>query len=90
MPGWEKKAQNYADIDTFPFLSIETDGSPFPQLVEANMEAFILQAKRVHEHLLSLKKHKLNKKTTSYPVRWYDIVLGNGKILSSERSKTPK
>jgi hypothetical protein len=27
---------------------VETDGSPFPQLVEANLEAFVLQARRVH------------------------------------------
>ena len=30
-----------------PFLSIETDGSPFPQLIESRIETFILQAKRV-------------------------------------------
>ncbi len=58
IPGWEKKAKNYSDIENFPFLSIETDGSPFPQLIEANMEAFILQARRVHESLGTLKKRK--------------------------------
>jgi len=31
-----------------PFLAIETDGNPFPQLVEARLEAFMLQAKRLH------------------------------------------
>ncbi|MGV8153298.1 MAG: acyl-CoA dehydratase activase [Alkaliphilus sp.] len=30
-----------------PFLSIETDGSPFPQLIESRIETFVLQAKRV-------------------------------------------
>jgi predicted nucleotide-binding protein (sugar kinase/HSP70/actin superfamily) len=35
----------------FPFLAIETDGSPFPQLVEANVEAFVVQARRVHEKM---------------------------------------
>jgi len=55
MPGWDEKAHLFADIDTFPFLSIETDGSPFPQLIEANLEAFALQARRVHEKLVDLR-----------------------------------
>ncbi|MDR0330998.1 MAG: hypothetical protein LBH93_04760 [Chitinispirillales bacterium] len=49
LPGWEKKAHEYADIGDFPFLAVETDGSPFPQLIEANLEAFALQAGRLHE-----------------------------------------
>lgn len=36
-------------IPEFPFLAIETDGSPFPQLVEANLEAFVAQVLRVRE-----------------------------------------
>jgi len=32
-----------------PFLAIETDGNPFPQIIEARLEAFILQAQRFHE-----------------------------------------
>jgi predicted nucleotide-binding protein (sugar kinase/HSP70/actin superfamily) len=47
--GWEKKAHEYADIGEFPFLAVETDGSPFPQLIEANLEAFVLQAGRLHD-----------------------------------------
>jgi predicted nucleotide-binding protein (sugar kinase/HSP70/actin superfamily) len=34
-----------------PFLAIETDGSAFPQLVEARLEAFCLQARRLHDRL---------------------------------------
>jgi len=34
-----------------PFLAIETDGSAFPQLVEARLETFCLQAQRLHERL---------------------------------------
>ncbi|MDR3013265.1 MAG: acyl-CoA dehydratase activase [Chitinispirillales bacterium] len=49
VPGWEKKAYDYADIGEFPFLAVETDGSPFPQLIEANLEAFVLQAGRLHD-----------------------------------------
>jgi predicted nucleotide-binding protein (sugar kinase/HSP70/actin superfamily) len=36
---------------TFPFLAIETDGTPFPLLIEANLEAFVVQTKRLHEKL---------------------------------------
>jgi len=49
IPGWEKKAHEYDDIGEFPFLAVETDGSPFPQLIEANLEAFVLQAGRLHD-----------------------------------------
>ncbi|MBI4805111.1 MAG: activase [Desulfovibrio sp.] len=31
-----------------PFLTVETDGNPFPQLIEARIEAFCLQAVRLH------------------------------------------
>jgi predicted CoA-substrate-specific enzyme activase len=48
MPGWEYKAAAFHAIGNFPFLSIEADGSPFPQLVEANLEAFTLHARRLH------------------------------------------
>ncbi|NCC24691.1 MAG: activase [Deltaproteobacteria bacterium] len=36
-----------------PFLCVETDGHPFPQVVEARLEAFVLQARRVHEAIAS-------------------------------------
>ncbi len=36
-----------------PFLAIETDGNPFPQLIEARLESFCLQARRMHERFLS-------------------------------------
>ena len=32
-----------------PFLAIETDGNPFPQIIEARLEAFCLQARRLHQ-----------------------------------------
>ena len=31
-----------------PFLAIETDGTPFTQMVEARLEVFLLQASRLH------------------------------------------
>jgi len=51
MPGWESRVSGYRDIGTLPFLSIETDGNPFPQLIEANLESFVLQAHRVHQKI---------------------------------------
>ncbi|MBW2992594.1 hypothetical protein KY345_05240, partial [Candidatus Woesearchaeota archaeon] len=36
---------------TLPFLSIECDGNPFPQIVESRIEAFSLQVERVYDHL---------------------------------------
>lgn len=42
-----------------PFLTIETDGNPFPQLIEAKLEAFVLQAKRAAR---LMKQSKTNSK----------------------------
>jgi predicted CoA-substrate-specific enzyme activase len=33
---------------SLPFLAIECDGNPFPQMIEAKIEAFLLQASRLH------------------------------------------
>ena len=38
-------------FDDLPFLAIETDGSPFPQLITAKLEAFAQQARRLHEQM---------------------------------------
>ena len=38
-----------ADIDNLPFLAIESDGSPFPQLIDAKLETFCLRARILHE-----------------------------------------
>ncbi|MEE8399111.1 MAG: acyl-CoA dehydratase activase [Desulfobacterales bacterium] len=35
-------------IDDLPFLAIESDGSPFPQLIHAKIEALCLRANRLH------------------------------------------
>jgi predicted nucleotide-binding protein (sugar kinase/HSP70/actin superfamily) len=48
----------YQDIDKLPFLAIETDGSPFPQLVEANLEAFVIQVRRINDLMLNARKKK--------------------------------
>ena len=81
VPGWEKKARHYSGMGSFPFLSIETDGSPFPQLVEANLEAFVLQAKRLHARMMELKKQRSQKRLwRRLPVTIYELVLGNSAV----------
>jgi predicted CoA-substrate-specific enzyme activase len=88
LPGWDKKAESYRDIENFPFLSIETDGSPFPQLIEANLEAFVLQAKRLHNKMMEIRrKHQGKKHQKKTSLKWYDIVLGNGPLFSGKKSK---
>ena len=39
-----------------PFLAIETDGSAFPQVIEARLEAFCLQARRLHDRMLKAQR----------------------------------
>jgi predicted nucleotide-binding protein (sugar kinase/HSP70/actin superfamily) len=36
------------DVEELPFLAIESDGSPFPQVINAKLEAFCLRAQRLH------------------------------------------
>ena len=38
-----------------PFLTVETDGNAFPQLIESRLEAFLLQVERVHQTRKVLK-----------------------------------
>jgi len=35
--------------EQLPFLALELDGNPFPQIVEARIEAFCLQVERLHK-----------------------------------------
>ncbi|MDP2861382.1 MAG: acyl-CoA dehydratase activase [Desulfobacterales bacterium] len=41
-----------SDADNLPFLAIESDGSPFPQVITAKLDAFCLQAKRLHSAMM--------------------------------------
>ena len=41
-----------------PFLAIETDGTPFPQLIEARLEVFLMQAARVHARRQTGHQHR--------------------------------
>ena len=53
-----EKTNALEQIGDFPYLSLETDGNPYPQMIEANLEAFILQAKRIHEAMMGFRKQK--------------------------------
>jgi predicted nucleotide-binding protein (sugar kinase/HSP70/actin superfamily) len=55
MTGWQAKTLPAEDIGTFPFLSLETDGQPFTQIVEARLEAFVVQARKMHRAMLREK-----------------------------------
>ncbi len=43
---------------TLPFISIETDGNSFPQVIEARLEIFCLQVKRMHRQIQETKNEK--------------------------------
>jgi hypothetical protein len=46
------------EIESMPFLAVESDGSPFPQLINAKLEAFCLRARRLHRHMMANGKGK--------------------------------
>ena len=43
------------EMDELPFLAIESDGSPFPQLINAKLETFCLRAERLHERIMGAR-----------------------------------
>jgi hypothetical protein len=45
------------DIDNLPFLAIESDGSPFPQVITAKLETFMLRAGRLHARMMAAGPH---------------------------------
>ena len=47
--GMKLKDLGFKENDRMPFLTIEADGNPYPQLLEARFESFCLQAGRVAE-----------------------------------------
>jgi len=49
----------FYDDTKIPFLTLEVDGNPFPQLIEAKIETFILQAERAAQ-LMELNKKYSN------------------------------
>ncbi len=44
-----------SEVDQLPFLAVESDGSPFPQLINAKLETFCLRAERMHRRILDAK-----------------------------------
>ncbi len=48
-----KLRQTLGTLEELPFLAIESDGSPFPQLINAKLEAFCLRAERLHEKMMA-------------------------------------
>jgi predicted nucleotide-binding protein (sugar kinase/HSP70/actin superfamily) len=44
-----------SEMAHLPFLAVESDGSPFPQLITAKLEAFCLQAERLHDRMRLVK-----------------------------------
>jgi predicted CoA-substrate-specific enzyme activase len=46
------------DMDDLPFLAIESDGSPFPQVITAKLESFCLRAERLHHKMLEPKNKR--------------------------------
>jgi predicted nucleotide-binding protein (sugar kinase/HSP70/actin superfamily) len=44
-----------SEMDELPFLAIESDGAPFPQLIVAKLEAFCQRALRLHHQMLTCK-----------------------------------
>jgi predicted CoA-substrate-specific enzyme activase len=44
-----------ADMEALPFLAIESDGSPFPQVITAKLEAFCLRAERLNKRMIENK-----------------------------------
>ncbi|MBW2607543.1 MAG: activase [Deltaproteobacteria bacterium] len=52
-PKNERLKSILTNIDDLPFLAIESDGSPFPQLINAKLETFCLRAERLHKRMIS-------------------------------------
>ena len=50
-PGNSKLKAILTDVEQLPFLAIESDGSPFPQLINAKLETFCLRAQRLHKKM---------------------------------------
>ncbi|MFX4262712.1 acyl-CoA dehydratase activase [Pelotomaculum propionicicum] len=40
---------------SLPFIAVETDGNAFPQVIEARLEIFCLQVKRIHRRIQEMK-----------------------------------
>ena len=50
-PITQKMKRLQDEVQELPFLTIEGDGSRFPQIITAKLEAFLMQAERLHEKM---------------------------------------
>ncbi len=71
-----RKEVHNPGLEDLPFLSIETDGNLFPQIIQSKIEIFMLQAERLHE--------KLNTKDGSTIRKYKDAIT---KIVESYQAK---
>ena len=55
-PKNRKLKQLLENTENLPFLAIESDGSPFPQLINAKLETFCLRAERFHHRMRAVLK----------------------------------
>jgi len=55
-------SETLAEMEEMPFLAVESDGSPFPQLIDAKLEAFCMRAERLHRRMLSARRGAGKKK----------------------------
>jgi predicted CoA-substrate-specific enzyme activase len=55
--GKAPRVPGFDDGDRIPFLCIESDGNPYPQLLDARLESFCLQAARVAERQGKVTAH---------------------------------
>jgi predicted nucleotide-binding protein (sugar kinase/HSP70/actin superfamily) len=44
----------FTEVTGLPLFTVETDGNPFPQIVEAQFENFCIQAGRLHDKMMSV------------------------------------
>jgi predicted nucleotide-binding protein (sugar kinase/HSP70/actin superfamily) len=54
-PGNHKLKALLTEVEQLPFLAIESDGSPFPQLINAKLETFCLRAQRLHKKMIKAR-----------------------------------
>jgi len=53
------------DLSTLPFLYIESDGNPFPQITQSRLEIFVMQAEKLYNAMREKKDSKKHYHTQS-------------------------
>jgi len=47
-----------ASLKSLPFLYVESDGNPYPQITQSRIEIFLMQSEKLHQLLMEKKKAK--------------------------------